>query len=54
MDEDEAMDQLDEIPNWQASNMSSEEIFDVCHQAEELVFEVMESLGMVNIEISDD
>ena len=52
MDEDEARDQLDDIPDWQASNISSEAIFDACHQAEEMVFQVMESLGMVNIEIS--
>ena len=51
MDEDEAQDQLDNIPNWQASKISSDAIFDACHQAEELVFEVMESLGLVNIEI---
>lgn len=52
MDEDEAIDQLAEIPGWEASNISSEAIFDACHQAEDLVFEVLESLGMVNIEIS--
>ena len=38
-------DQLNDIPNRQASNISSEAIFDACHQAEEMVFEVMESLA---------
>ena len=50
MDEDEAIEQLSSIPGWQASKISSEAIFDACHQSEDLVFEVMESLGMVDIE----
>lgn len=54
MDEDEAIEQLSNIPGWQASKISSEAIFDACHQSEDLVFEVMESLGMVDIEITSE
>ena len=54
IDEEEALDMLAEIANWEAANRSVEQISQACQQAEDQVFEVMDFLGMVNIEIGAD
>lgn len=54
LDDDETMDILSRIENWDMGNATLEQIADACQTADEMVFEVMESLGMVTIEITDD
>ena len=54
IDDQETRDILDDIENWGMSQLSLEQIAEACQQADDMVFEVMESLGMVAIEISDD
>jgi hypothetical protein len=54
LDDGETQDILDDIINWEMSNISLEQIAAACQQADDMVFEVMESLGMVAIEISSD
>jgi putative nucleotidyltransferase with HDIG domain len=54
LDDGETQDILDDIVNWDMSNVSLEQIASACQQAEDMVFEVMESLGMIAIEISSD
>ncbi len=54
LDDGETQDILDDIVNWDMSNVSLEQIAAACQQADDMVFEVMESLGMVAIEISSD
>ena len=54
LDEQETRDILDDIQNWDMGRLSLEQIGSACQQADELVFEVMESLGMVAMEISGD
>ena len=54
LDDQETRDILDDIDNWDQGNLSLEQIASACQHADELVFEVMESLGMITIEISGD
>jgi putative nucleotidyltransferase with HDIG domain len=54
LDDDETRDILHDIVNWDMGYVSLEQIASACQQADDLVFEVMESLGMVTIEISGD
>ncbi len=45
-DEDETCMILSQIPNWQNADVSLTSIFKACRIAEEMVFDVMKSLGM--------
>ncbi len=54
LDDDETRDILEDIANWDMQAFSLEQIAIACQHADELVFEVMESLGMVTMEIGDD
>ncbi len=54
LDDEETRDILGDIENWDMGCLSLEQIASACQQADELVFEVMESLGMVALEISSD
>jgi putative nucleotidyltransferase with HDIG domain len=54
IDDQETQDILDDIDNWSFSNLSLESIAAACQEADDMVFEVMESLGMISIEISSD
>jgi len=54
LDDQETRDILDDIDNWDLGQLSLEQIGSACQQADDLVFEVMESLGMVSIEIGGD
>ena len=54
LDDDETQNILDDIKNWDMGYVSLEQIASACQHADDLVFEVMESLGMITIEISDD
>ncbi len=54
LDHEETMTILDDIENWDMANISLEHIASACQQADDMVFEVMESLGMVAIEIRSD
>jgi putative nucleotidyltransferase with HDIG domain len=52
LDDDETRDILDDIVNWDMGTVSLEQIASACQYADDMVFEFMESLGMVAIEIS--
>jgi len=54
LDEQETLNILDDIDNWDLGHVSLEQIASACQHADEMVFEVMESLGMVALEISSD
>jgi HD-like signal output (HDOD) protein len=54
LDDGETQDILHDIVNWDMGNVSLEQIASACQHADDMVFEVMESLGMVAIEISSD
>ena len=54
LDEQETLNILDDIENWDQGYVTLEQIASACQHADEMVFEVMESLGMVTIEISSD
>lgn len=54
IDENETLDILSNIPRWETANRLPGQISIACQLADDLVFEVMESLGMVNMEISAD
>lgn len=54
LDDEETRNILDEIENWDQGHLSLEQIASACQHADDMVFEVMESLGMVAIEISGD
>ena len=54
LDEQETLNILDDIENWDQGYVTLEQIASACQHADEMVFEVMESLGMVAIEISSD
>ena len=54
LDDGETQDILHDIENWDMGNVSLEQIASACQHADDMVFEVMESLGMVAIEISND
>ena len=54
LDDEETQNILDDIENWDQGQLSLEQIASACQHADEMVFEVMESFGMVTIEISSD
>jgi len=54
LDEQETLNILDDIENWDQGYVTLEQIAHACQHADEMVFEVMESLGMVALEISSD
>lgn len=54
LDDQETRDILDDIDNWDQGMFSLEQIANACQHADDMVFEVMESFGMVAIEISGD
>lgn len=55
-DEDAAMiaETLSTIPNWEKSKCTAEQIAIACRLADEQWLEVMESLGMVDLDIDED
>lgn len=50
LDEAETSAILDDIENWDMAQVTAEQIASACQNADDLVFEVMESLGMVAID----
>ncbi|MDH3221937.1 MAG: HDOD domain-containing protein [Gammaproteobacteria bacterium] len=54
LDHDETQTILDDIENWDMGALSLDQIASACQHADDMVFEVMESLGMVTLEISAD
>ena len=54
LDHDETQTILDDIENWDMGYFSLDQIASACQHADEMVFEVMESLGMVALEISSE
>ncbi len=54
LDDGETVDILDDIENWDQGDLDLEQIASACQHADDMVFEVMESLGMVAMEISED
>ena len=54
LDDQETRNILDDIDNWDMNGLSLGQIGSACQQADDLVFEVMESLGMVSMEIDGD
>lgn len=51
MDEDECLEQLDQVPNWDLPGLAVEQIMQVTQIADDMVFTVMDSLGMIAMEI---
>ena len=54
LDEQETQNILDDIENWDMGYATLEQIAFACQHADDMVFEVMESLGMIALEISND
>ena len=54
LDDEETLAILDDIENWNMGLVTIEQIAGACQNADDLVFEVMESLGMVPSEIDDE
>ena len=54
IDEDDTMAILDDIDNWNMNPISAEQIAYACQTTDDLVFEVMESLGMVTLGLDDE
>ncbi len=54
IDEGEALEQLADIDNWQLLGIPLEQICFACQLAEEQLFDVMESFGMINIDLESD
>lgn len=54
LDDDETFTILDDIENWDMNRIGVDQIVYACQRTDELVFEVMESLGMVGPEIDDE
>ncbi len=54
LDEQETENILDDIENWNMGYATLDQIAFACQHADDMVFEVMESLGMVTLEISSD
>ncbi|MCP3690164.1 MAG: HDOD domain-containing protein [Gammaproteobacteria bacterium] len=54
LDEGEALEQLARIDNWKLLGIPLEQICYACQFAEEQLFDSMESLGMINIELESD
>ncbi|MCP4432751.1 MAG: HDOD domain-containing protein [Gammaproteobacteria bacterium] len=53
LDEDEANEQLDEIENWQLLGVPLEQICYASQYSEDELLEIMESFGMINLEVSE-
>jgi putative nucleotidyltransferase with HDIG domain len=53
LDDSETLAILDDIENWNMGQVSIDQIASACQVADDLVFEVMESLGMVPADIDD-
>jgi putative nucleotidyltransferase with HDIG domain len=53
-EEEEIADVLSTIPNWEKSNCTAEQIDIACSLADVQWLEVMESLGMVDLDIDDE
>jgi putative nucleotidyltransferase with HDIG domain len=54
IDESETLYMLSHIPNWESAARLPSQISIACQLADDLVFDVMDSLGMINLEISAD
>ena len=54
LDEQETQNILDDIENWDLGYATLEQVAFACQHADDMVFEVMESLGMIALEISSD
>ncbi len=54
LDDQETQNILDDIENWDMGYATLEQIEFACQHADDMVFEVMESLGMIALEISSD
>jgi hypothetical protein len=53
LDDSETLAILDDIANWNLSQVSIDHIASACQVADDLVFEVMESLGMIPTDLDD-
>ena len=54
LDETETLAILDDIENWDMGQVTIDQIAGACQNADDLVFEVMESLGMIPTEGNDE
>ncbi|MDJ0777954.1 MAG: HDOD domain-containing protein [Gammaproteobacteria bacterium] len=54
LDDGETADILDGIENWDQGDLDLEQIASACQLADDMVFDVMESFGMVAMEIGED
>ncbi len=54
LDDQETQNILDDIDNWDMGHATFDQIAFSCQHADDMVFEVMESLGMITLEISSD
>jgi hypothetical protein len=54
LDETETLAILDDIENWNMGQVTIDQIAGACQNADDLVFEVMESLGMIPTEGNDE
>jgi len=54
LDDQETQNILDDIENWDMGYATLDQVAFACQHADDMVFEVMESLGMVTLEISTD
>ena len=54
LDDQETQNILDDIENWDMGYATLDQVAFACQHADDMVFEVMESLGMVTLEISGD
>ena len=54
LDDGETLAILDDIENWNMNQLSTDHIAYACQRTDELVFEVMESLGMVSLGLDSE
>ena len=54
IDDQETLDILGDIDNWDRGNLTLDQIASACQSADDLVFEVMESLGMIAMDIGSE
>jgi len=54
LDDSETLAILDDIDNWNMNRLTTDQIAYACQSTDELVFEVMESFGMVGPDIEDE
>ena len=54
LDETETLAILDDIENWNMGQVTIDQIAGACQNADDLVFEVMESLGMIPFHVDDE